>query len=91
MAPAERSRPFARIREEFERLIDLPARERGGELERLGRADPSLAREVAALLDADAAASTLLDGTVEPFLGLLEEEYGEAPPARVGRPAGGRD
>jgi hypothetical protein len=81
MAPAERSRPFARIREEFERLIEVPARERGEELERLGRDDERLAREVAALLAADGAASALLDGTVERYLGLFDEGDGEAPPA----------
>ncbi|GMU63761.1 MAG: hypothetical protein AMXMBFR36_00350 [Acidobacteriota bacterium] len=91
MAPAERSRPFARIREEFERMIEVPERERGGELDRLGRDDAALAREVAALLAADAAASAVLDGTVERYLGLLDEGDGERPPARGGRRPGGAD
>jgi hypothetical protein len=91
MAPTERSRPFARIREEFERLIEVPARERGGELERIGCDDEGLAREVAALLAADAAASALLDGTAERFLGLLDEGAGDAPPARGGHRSGGAD
>jgi len=81
MAPAERSRPFARIRELFERLIEVPERERGDALERIGRDDEGLAREVAALLAADGAASTLLDGTVERYLGLLDEGEGELPPS----------
>lgn len=91
MASAERSRPFARIREEFERLIEVPERERGGELARLGRDDAALAREVCALLAADAAASTLLDGTVERFLDLFDGGDGDAPPARGGRRAGDTD
>ena len=80
MAPAERTRPFARVREEFERLIDRPAGDRNRELERLAGADAAMAREVAALLAADQAASPLLDGTVERFLGLLDEADGESLP-----------
>jgi hypothetical protein len=80
MAPAERTRPFARVREEFERLIDRTAGDRNRELERLAGGDAALAREVAALLAADQAASPLLDGTVERFLGLLDEADGEPLP-----------
>lgn len=91
MAPAERSRPFARIREEFERLIDVPDRERGGELERLGRDDAALAREVAAMLAADAAASPLLDGTAGRFLGLIGAGGGDRHPGSGARRSGDPD
>lgn len=90
MAPAERARRFARIREEFERLLELADAERASELDRLGRDDAPLAREVAALLAADAAASALLDGTLERFLGLLargdDESAASAAPSRRGGP-----
>lgn len=62
---------FKELREPFESLLELTASAREIELARIAAREPELAREIAALLAADAAPNGLLDGTAAPFLALL--------------------
>lgn len=62
---------FRELRGPFESLLDLSASAREVELARIAAHQPELARELAALLAADAAPNGLLDGTAAPFLALL--------------------
>jgi serine/threonine-protein kinase len=67
----ESERPsFRRMRRHFEALVELGPAERRDRLAHWDRRDPALARELRALLAADAAPPGLLDGNA---LVLLEE------------------
>jgi serine/threonine-protein kinase len=67
---------FAHLASLFDELVELEPEARRARLEELSRADPGTAREIAALLDADATPSGILDASGP---GVAEEMIAAAP------------
>ena len=62
------------MRRLFERLLELEPEARARRLAELDSAEPEVARDVAALIAADGAASKLLDDSAVRFLELLDSD-----------------
>ncbi|MEM8933758.1 MAG: serine/threonine-protein kinase, partial [Acidobacteriota bacterium] len=79
---AEEVERFRRLDELFEHVSALPADQQAARLDAECADDPALRAEVAALLDVDDSAETLLGGVIEAGLGWLSD--GPPPPERLG-------
>ncbi len=75
---------FRRLRRHFEALVELEPAARARRLEHWQQRDPALARELAALLAADAAPPGVLDGNALFLFGVLlgDAEPEAEPPSR---------
>lgn len=67
----------------LDEVLELPSAQRGEFLERVGRQDPELARDLTRLLDG--ATSELVDAAKEATDALLHEAMAVAAPSRIGR------
>ena len=81
MNAEERSRRALSL---FDELVELDATARTAALSRLGTEDPELAREVSALLEADAAEGVLERGPISLLSGLQTSDAPESLPERIG-------